>query len=340
MPKLTSSPIRWGIVGPGGIAQKFARDLRVSDGGELRAVAGRDRLRAQDFAGRFGGELVFDDIRALAEEPTVDIVYVATPHSHHAGVVEILLGNGKPVLCEKPLTVNAGEARHLIGLARENGIFFMEAMWTRCLPVYRQVRRWLDEGRIGRCRSVDSSFCVRGNQDPDKRWLNPALAGGGLLDLGVYNLAVTQLAIPSIPTEIQALAGMSATGVDEWLSVALAYPEGAFARFACGFVAAGTNSLTIAGERGTIRIPEPFLSAQRAVCASDGEELAFEGLFLGDGFEFEINEAMRCLRAGEVESPMIPLDDTLATQQTMDRIREQIGLRYPFESGSPSSGGS
>lgn len=324
-------PVRWGIVGPGGIAQKFARDLRVSEGGELRAVAGRDRFRAQEFTRRFGGELAFDDIRALADEPSVDIVYVATPHSHHADIAEVLLKSGKPVLCEKPLTVNAGQARRLIGLARANRVFFMEGMWTRCLPVYRQIRQWMADGRIGRCRSVDSSFCVRGETDPDKRWLNPHLAGGGLLDLGVYNLAVTQLAIRSAPTQIQALAGMSATGVDEWISVSLAYPDGPFARFACGFVAAGTNSLTIAGERGTIRVPAPFLCAQSAVCASDGEESAFEGPFLGEGFEFEINEAMRCLRAGELESPLIPLDDTLATMELMDQIRAQIGLRYPCE---------
>ncbi|MEI6277787.1 MAG: Gfo/Idh/MocA family oxidoreductase [Verrucomicrobiae bacterium] len=322
--------IGWGIVGPGGIARKFARDLRLAEGGHLRAVAGRDLSRAQAFASEFGAGLAFDDIGALAADPSVDIAYIATPHNAHFAAAKILLQHGKPVLIEKPMTVNAAQARELIEIARSNRVFLMEAMWTRFLPVYGRVRKWIDEGRIGECRWITSSFCVRVGQDPSKRWLNPDLAGGGLLDLGVYNLAMTQFVFGRRPDKIRASAKFSETGVDEMISVSLCYPD-AFAQFACGFAAQADNALMIAGEAGWIRIPSTFISAQEAMVTVGSDLETIREPFRGEGFEYEIEEAMRCLQSGEIESPLMPLADTLATVESMDEIRSQIGLHYPFE---------
>jgi len=323
--------VGWGIVGPGSIARKFARDLRVARGAQLRAVAGRDLERARAFADEFGAALAFDDLHALAAAPSVDIVYIATPHHAHFAAAKLLLRLGKPVLIEKPLTVNSAQARELVAIARENRVFLMEAMWTRFLPVYRRVRKGIGEGRIGQCRMVTSHFCVRGEMDPAKRWLNPDLAGGGLLDLGVYNLAMTQFVFGGKPDRIHALARFADTGVDEMLSVSLGYPGNGLAQFACGFAALGDNSLMVAGEAGRLLIPAPFLSAQEATWTVGNEEETIREPFRGEGFEYEIEEAMRCLQAGEIESPLMPLADTLATTETMDEIRTQIGLRYPFE---------
>ncbi len=323
--------MEWGIVGPGGIARKFARDLRVAGGCRLRAVAGRDISRAGSFAEEAGADLVFDDISALANEPSIDIVYVATPHHAHFAAAKLLLESGKAVLCEKPMTVNAAQARELADLARSKRMFLMEAMWTRFLPVYQKVREWLRSGRIGKPRIVTSGFCVRGVQDPSKRWLNPDLAGGGLLDLGVYNLAISQFVFGKKPERIHSIATLASTGVDEMLSVSLGYPCGGIAQFACGFSAQGDNSLCIAGEEGSIQVPSIFISAQEATLTAGNHTETVREPLRGEGFEYECEEAVRCLHAGEIESPLMPWADTIATAEVMDEIRSQIGVRYPFE---------
>ncbi len=325
------TPIRWAIVGPGDIAEKFVRDLRIAGGGTVRAVVSRDINRAKSAAARFGADLAFNDVEALTANETIDAVYIATPHQAHFEAAKFLLENGKPVLAEKPLTVNATQARELIRIARDQKVFLMEALWTRLLPVYQTVRTWLDEGRIGRVRWVESSFCVCGNLEPDKRWLNPQLAGGALLDLGVYCLAMTQFVLKQEPSAINAVASMSPTGVDEILTVNLGYADGSLAGFVCGFVATADNRLVICGEEGRIEIPDIFIAAQKAVLLRGTQVEVAEKPLNGEGFEFEIAEVHRCIRESEIESPFMHLDDTLKNLEIMDAIRTKIGLRYPFE---------
>lgn len=329
--RIGTTTIHWGLVGPGSIARKFARDLRVAKGGRLRAVAGRDLERARAFAGEFGAELVVDDVRALAADPAVDMVYIAVPHNAHYETARLLLAAGKPVLCEKPLTVNARQAAEIIALARSNNVFLMEAMWTRFLPVYARVREWLDEGRIGRPRVVSSAFCIQPPRDPANRFYNPALAGGGLLDVGVYNLAMSQWVMGRKPERVAAAACLSATGVDELLSASLQYPCGGMAQLVCGMNVEFDNALVIGGEKGFIRVPARFAQGKEAVLESGGKIETVREPHRGEGFEYQIEEAMRCFRAGEIESPLLPHADTLATMETMDEIRRQIGLRYPEE---------
>ena len=332
---MTRTSVGWGIVGPGGISKKFARDLRIANGGHLQAVAGRNLDRAKAFATEFSAEFAFDDLLSLATEPSVDIVYIATPHNAHFEAAKLLLQHGKPVLIEKPLAINAAQAQELIAIARAKRVFLMEAMWTRFLPVYRHLEKWLADGRIGNCRLVASNFCVRIEPPPSSRLLNPNLAGGGLLDLGVYNLAMTRLILGGKPDKIQAIANFSPAGVDEMLSVTLGYPQNALAQFSCGFGSHGDNSLTVCGEEGRISIPARFTAAQEATLTVGSHVETVCEPFRGEGFEYEIEEAMRCLQTNEIESPLMPLDDTLATVETMDAIRAIIGLRYPFESKQP-----
>jgi predicted dehydrogenase len=327
----SADSIQWGLVGPGTIARKFANDLQVTSNGRLRAIVSRDLNRARAFAEEFGAELAYDDARALAADPSVDMVYVSPPHPAHFEIVKMLLQAGKPVLCEKPLTVNAHQARELIALSETCGVFLMEAMWTRFLPVYARIREWLDQGRIGCPQVVSSCFCIQPERDPTNRWFNPSLAGGGLLDVGVYNLAVSQLVMGRKPDRVAASARFSETGVDELLSASLHYDHGGMAQLLCGLSSAFDNSLVIGGEKGFIRVPSRFIHGKEAVLDIDGKIETFRQKQRGGGFEFQIEEAMRCFRNGEIESPILPHADTLATLETMDEIRRQIGLRYPIE---------
>lgn len=325
------TPIRWAIIGPGGIAEKFVRDLRVAGNGTVRAVVSRDIERAKSAAARFGAELAFDNIDALAADDTIDAVYIATPHQAHFEAAKFLLENRKPVLVEKPLAVNAAQARELIRLARSNKVFLMEALWTRFLPVYQTVRAWLDENRIGRVRWIESGFCIRVDSDPENRWHNPGLAGGALLDLGVYCVAMTQFALGRQPSDITAIARKSPTGVDELLAVNFGYSGGTLAGFVCSIVTRGDNRLVICGEEGRIEVPDNFITAEKAVCHRGSEIEVAENPHRGEGFEYEIAETHRCLREGQTESPLMPLDDTLQNLETMDTIRKKIALKYPFE---------
>lgn len=327
------STIQWGIVGPGNIARKFARDLRIADGGRLRAVAGRDLNRARAFAGEFGAELAYDDVRALAADPSVDMVYVASPHNAHFEAARILLEAGKPVLCEKPMTINANQARELIELSRANQVFLMEALWTRFLPLYERIRGWLDEGRIGRPLLVSSSFCIQPARDPANRFFNPALAGGGLLDVGVYTLGMSQFVMGRKPDRVAAMARLAETGVDELLVASLHYEHGGLAQMTCGLSSAFDNSLVIGGEKGFIRVPAVFIHGRDAILDVGGNIETVSIPPRGEGFEYEIEEAMRCFRAGDIESPLMPHADTLANLETLDEIRRQIGLLYPEELG-------
>ncbi len=324
-------PLRWGLVGPGTIARKFAHDAQAVPGCVLESVAGRDAARAEAFARDCGFRRFHATPSAMAEDAAIDAVYVATPHQNHFETALLMLSHGKAVLVEKPITVSAAEAARLIETARTNGVFLMEALWTRFLPVFDEVRRWLDDGAIGRVRMVSSGFCVRGNQNPALRWFDPAQAGGSLLDLGVYCLSMHQFATGAAPLSTSPQAIFAPTGVDELLTVAMRNPDGVLGQFACGFAAHGDTSLTIAGEAGRIHVPHSFFSAQRAtlLCGSHPREI--ERPFLAGGFEYQIAEVCRCIRRGAIESDTMPLNQTLDTMRTMDLIRSQIGLVYPWE---------
>jgi len=328
---VSSSLFRWGILGPGRIAHRFAQALEAVEGARLVAVASRSSERGRDFAQRYGAPSAYDSNEALAADPDVDAIYIATPHRFHHAQARRCLEAGKPVLCEKPFTVNATQAADLIRLAQARGLFLMEALWSRYLPVYRQVREWLDAREIGEIRLVSSTFCFRPERDPFDRKFSHELAGGALLDLGVYNVSTSQWAIRNDPSAIVALAQMGDTGVDELTTVALAYPGDVVSQFTCSFLLNAANTFTIYGTDGFVRIDADFWSSTRARLSVHGKESVATLPFRRNGFEYEIEEAMSCIRRGKAESEDMPLASTLANMKTMDQIREQIGLRYAFE---------
>jgi predicted dehydrogenase len=328
---LKKDPFRWGIIGPGKIAHKFAEALAVVSEGVLYAVASRDIERGKAFAKKFNVLKTYGSYSELAEDPEIDAVYIATPHPFHLENSKLCLTAGKPVLCEKPLTVNAAEAEQLITAARQTEVFLMEALWSRFLPVQLQVRSWLDEERIGEVKLITSTFGIRVFPDPPDRMVKPDLAGGALLDLGVYNIAISQWVMGKDPVSFLAQAIIGETKVDELTSVSLLYEGGAISQFTCNMISENRNDMFIYGTRGHIHIHPSFWNTTQATLITEDDDQTVRLPFLKNGFEYQIEEAMSCISKGLLESPGMPHAQTLANMQLMDNIRAEIGLRYPFE---------
>lgn len=326
---MTQNKIRWGILATGGIAATFTEDLLTLDDAEVVAVGSRSPATAQAFADRYGIARAHGSWAELAADPDVDIVYVATPHSAHHAAAGLCLDAGKAVLCEKPLTLDAAQAEDLYRRAEAAGVFFMEAMWTRCVPAVLRMAETVRAGAIGEPRLVTSDFSVSFRGGPEHRMRNPALGGGALLDLGVYPLAISQLVLGT-PSLVQGVATLTPEGVDETTAVTLVHPSGAVSALTCSIVADGTWSATVAGPEGRIEFGRQFTSPT-GFTLFRGDEVAqrVEAPFLARGMVHEAIEAQRCLREGLQQSPLAPWSETLAVMRTMDTVREQIGVRYP-----------
>ncbi|WP_310388232.1 Gfo/Idh/MocA family oxidoreductase [Roseateles sp.] len=336
-------PFCWALIGPGGIAQRFAAALPDVAGAELHWVLGRDAARAASFARQVAGPgvpppRVVVDLACLLAEPALDAVYIATPHAQHGDSVRQCLAAGKAVLCEKPLVPNLAQAEALVQLARQRKVFLMEAVWTRFLPTYTVVQGWLREQAIGPLRGLQSSFCFNPPFDAGSRIFDPALAGGALLDIGIYNLTMTRWVMQQAlgacpqPLSIQASGVLAPTGVDQRVAGMLNFPGGITSQFICAVDGRADNGLRIFGERGVITVPVDFWQATEAVLTRPGQpEQRVKAPFRGNGFEYEIEAAQACVRAGQIESAVMPHAETLATLAWMDEIRRQLGVRYPFE---------
>lgn len=323
--------IRWGILGTGKIARKFAEGLSALPDADLTAVGSRAADTAHAFADAFNVPNRHAGYDALADDPDVDIVYVATPHTFHRENSILCLNGGKAVLCEKPFTINRREAGEVIALAREKGLFLMEAMWTRFLPIIAKVRDWLSEGAIGDVQVVTADFGGRARFDPESRLFNPDLGGGALLDLGVYTVSFASMVFDRQPSRIASLAHIGETHIDEQSGMLFAYDQGQLALLYSTIRAGTPQSAQILGSEGAIRIHPSFWRATAATLTTGGSEQTLELPYVGNGYTCEAAEAMRCLREGRKESDTMPLDETLAVMGTLDRVREQWGLRYPME---------
>jgi predicted dehydrogenase len=328
---MTNRKFNWGIIGPGRIAHQFAQGLQVIDDAALYAVASTTPGKAQAFAAQYGGAKTYTSYAALVADPQVDAIYIATPHRFHVDNALLCLKAGKPVLCEKPLTVNAAETQLLIETARAHKVFLMEALWTRYLPIYQPIREWLDAKAIGDLRLLVSNFGFNIPKGPKDRWLNPELAGGTLLDMGVYPIAVSQWIMGQNPKSFSAQAYLGSTGVDELTAAVLKYENGVISQFNSNFITDGVNDFYIYGSIGHVRIHANYWAATEATLVTADQTATVSRPFRGGGFEYQTEEAMRCIRAGLLESPGMSHADTLANMQLMDGIRAAIGLRYPFE---------
>lgn len=337
------SQFGWAIIGPGKIAQRFADAVHQLPDARLVGVHGRDTGRAGAFAQQWSRDgvepvRVFQSMEELLAEPWVRAVYIATPHAFHADAIARCLAAGKPVLCEKSLVANARQAHASFALSRQSGVFLMEALWTRFLPIYTVVGQWLASGAIGAVRGVQSSFCFRVPFDASSRLFDPAQAGGCLLDLGIYNLSMSQWSLQQGPDprprlqSIHASGSLGPSGVDHRVAASLAFSSGAVAQFQCGFDGESDNSLRLFGESGVICLPARFWESTHATLQQgSAPPERVDAPFRINGFEGEIEEAMRCILRGDIESAVMPHADSLDTVTWMDEIRAQLGVSFPFE---------
>ncbi|MET9912914.1 Gfo/Idh/MocA family oxidoreductase [Streptomyces sp. NPDC006476] len=337
---MTAESVRWGILATGGIAAAFAADLVDLPDAEVVAVASRTEASAKAFAERFGIERAYGDWAALAADADIDVVYVATPHSAHRAAAGLCLEAGRNVLCEKAFTLNAREAEELVALARERGSFLMEAMWMYCNPLVRRLKRMVEDGAIGEVRHVQADFGLAGPFPPAHRLRDPAQGGGSLLDLGVYPVSFAQLLLGE-PSDVTARAVLSDEGVDLQTGALLSFESGALASVHCSIVGGTATSASVTGSQGRIDILHGFFFPDRFVLHRDGRDPEEFAADPADGprnsLRHEAREVMRALRAGETESPLVPLDGTLAVMRTLDAIRDRVGVRYPGEDGAPDS---
>lgn len=320
--------IRWGILGAGRIATSFCDDLALLDDHDVVAAGSRSPGGADEFAARFDAR-PHGSWQALVEDPDVDVVYVATPHSAHHAAALTALRAGKPVLVEKPFTMDAAQARELVAAAEASGVFLMEAMWTRFLPAVVALREVVAEGRLGDLVAVHADFGVALPDDPEDRWFSPALGGGALLDLGVYPVSFASMLLGT-PAHVLAASDTTSTGVDSQTSAILRDGHGRHALVSTTMLANSETRATVVGRDARIEVDRPFFRTLgfTLVYADDTPERV-ERPFEGNGMRFEAMEVARCLREGLRESPVMPLAETVTIMETLDEIRRQIGLVYP-----------
>ena len=324
--------IRFGMVGHGHITGQFLGAMDVVEDAHVAAVAGRNADRARAFAESRGIASSYGSVGEMLSAEQLDAVYICTPHPSHEEAAVACIDAGLSVLVEKPIAPNLAGATRIVEAAQAAGVFAMEAMWTRFLPIYGVVRRWIDEGRIGDVRLVTAAFGFAAPVMPDHRLFDPKQAGGSLLDVGVYPLTIAHWLYGSHPVEYGALARVGETNVDEVVSVAASYPGGGLAQLGCATVANLESSAVIAGTAGSIEIPV-FWAADRAILRAGGEEEIETTPHRANGFEYEIEEVVDCVRRGRTESNRMPLSLSLEMAGLCDEIRSRLGVVYPFEEG-------
>ncbi|KQW48639.1 oxidoreductase [Nocardioides sp. Root1257] len=339
-----SDEIRWGILATGKIAQTFARDLALVPDARLVAVGSRRLESAQSFAAEHGadgsGTAAYGSYEELVADPDVDVIYVATPHAFHLDNARLCFEAGKHVLCEKPLTLDTGDAEEMVRLAGEHDRFLMEAMWTACHPVVRELRTRLAAGEFGRPRHLHAELGFRVDAGPDDRMLDPALGASALLDMGIYPLTIAHLLLGEAE-QLTATADLSDRGIDLDVAVVGRYPGGALATMTASMTSYSSRRAEIATDQGRIQFDDfhhpskavftPYVEGPGSWVVEPGTpvEVLGEEPVIGQGYGNEIAEVGRCLRAGLRESPQVPHAQTLTLLRQMDDVRAQVGVTFP-----------
>ena len=324
------STFKWGILGPGGIARAFAKDLQLLEGHEVAAVGSRTLSNAQEFAKTFGGT-AYGSYEELVADPTVDAIYVATPHPSHKENVITALNAGKPVLCEKPFAVNANEAREMVAAAEKNGVALMEAMWARFLPHYADVREIIASGVLGQILTVQADHGQRLADRNIPRLVEPSLAGGALLDLGIYPVSFAHMILGN-PAKITASAVLTDKGVDAQTSMIFDYTDGAQAILTTTMIEQTPCRAVVAGVNGWLEIDRTFYNpTSMRVVLFDGSVTQYPHTYTGHGLREQAEAFKQLVQSGKNQSEILTWKDTVDIMGTLDAVRSQIGLRYPFE---------
>lgn len=322
---------RWGILGAGRIAEKFSLALDHTEGNEVYAVASQDGNRAKEFADKHNAPKAYEGYQQLVEDPDVDIIYIATPHSFHKEQAELCLRHKKAVLCEKPLALTLKETEDMIALAKEAGVFFMEGMWSSCMPAIRKALEIIGDDIIGPVKFIRADFGFNAPVDLNGRLYNIELGGGSLLDVGVYPIFLAHQFLGE-PSKIQSMAKLASTGADEYCNIQLQYPGGETTMIFCSITIKTALTAEIAGTKGRIYLQAPFYKANELILElNTGEKSSFEFPHEVNGFEFEIRKVAESLDQGLLECPWMPHEYTLAMARVMDTVRKQNGIDYGRE---------
>ena len=324
------SNFSWGILGPGGIAQAFAKDLTFIEGHTIGAVGSRSLANAQSFANTFGGT-AYGSYEELVADSGIDAIYVATPHPAHHDNVILALNAGKPVLCEKPFAVNAQQAQAMVDAAAKNKVALMEAMWARFLPHYAKVREIVASGVLGPILSIHADHGQRLADQGIARLVDPQLAGGALLDLGIYPISFAHMILGN-PTSITSKAVMTDRGVDAQTSMIFSYDNGAQAVLTTTMIEQTPCRAVVAGLHGWLEIDRTFYNpASMRVILNDGSVTEYPNAYVGHGLREQAESFKQIVQSGAVESKVLTWKDTVDIMKSMDTVRSQIGLKYPFE---------
>lgn len=319
---------RWGIIGPGKIAAKFAAALQLVEGAVLHAVASRDVEKARQFAATWQAPLFYDSYEMLATNDEVDAVYIATPHTFHHAHALLCLQHGKAVLCEKPMSVNYASTLEMVNTARQHNVFLMEAMWSRFLPIIAKTLELVQDGEIGTLKYLRADFGFAAPFNAASRLFDLRLGGGSLLDVGVYPLFLALLLLGK-PDAVKAFAQLAPTGADETTSALLYYNNGAMANIVSSIGAQTPITAEITGTHGTIVLDRPWYKGSAIrVQKNDAVTASFSLPYGGNGFEFQVQEVQQCLRNGAIESPRMPLSFSLLLSSVMEDISKINNIWY------------
>src|SRR5262249_37339316 len=336
--------VRWGILGTGYIAGLFADGLTAVEDATLVAVGSREQASADKFADRWKAPHRHASYQALANDPDVEAIYIATPHPFHYENTLMCLTAGKHVLVEKPFALNARQAKEMIDLARKKKLFLLEAMWTRYIPAMVQVRKWIKDGEIGDVELVRANLSFMTTFNPKSRLFAPELAGGAMLDVGIYPISFAFM-ILGTPKTVASTACLGKTGTDDRSSYLFGYDGGKSALLSSAVQLSVPVEAEIIGTKGYIKIEEPWINPRVVTLAKPAvgvkSSLIFDGNVydkqtvnvptMGNGYNYEAMETGNCIRAGKTESEILPLNESLSIMETMDKIRAQWGLKYPNE---------
>jgi predicted dehydrogenase len=330
-----AAQLRWGIIGAGIIAEKMAGALQLNPDSKLYAIASKTPEKARQFAHNHDVEKAYS-YQELVADPKVDIVYIATTHNFHFENACLALKAGKHCLIEKPITVNARQAKILQEMASRKKLFLMEAMWSRFLPSLVHLKNQLNSGIIGKVRCLSFSFGGFTPPKYAKRLRDPELAGGVTLDMGIYPISIACYLLGELPAEIKSMTEMSKTGVDELSSYLFRFPSGCFATITTSFNLLMRNEALLYGMDGYISFPDFHVGTKFTVQKHNGErkvqtEKEIQTAQVENGFVYQVEEVTRCIRAGMYESTVMPVSESITIMEIMDKMRADWGFQYPFE---------
>jgi predicted dehydrogenase len=329
-----SERMRWAILGTGKIANRFAASLNnIPERAELLAIGSRSQATADAFGGKYGIPCRYEGYERVYADPDVQIVYVGTPGVYHRRDVADCLEAGKHVLCEKAFTINAREAQELVDLARNRGLFLMEAMWTRFFPIHVRIRELLAEGAIGKVNGITINFTAKPPFDLKNRFFDMNLGAGVLLDTASYGISWAH-SLFGKPDAVRALSVFGESGADYQTAVLMRFPGGELVSLLSSQISYDVKEAFIFGAAGKVVVHDPWYKPTAMTVHREGKEPELVEMPPGKyiGYEYEAIEVMDCIQAGKTESDIMPLDETLSIMQILDEIRAQVGIRYPFES--------